>query len=353
MKTTRLKIGSLLLAAGVFVFALGTITSSCTKTNTVTKTVVDSIPYTPAPVPPSNPDNLTDANGVDSTNLVAYWNFDGNTTEQVESLQGTGTNVIYSDGVKKQCYQGTGGSYVVYTNPGTALPTLGSFSLAFWMKANQPIGNPSSFVASGLGAQGMFDIVNSTGFWGNLHVDLEPNPSAGTADSANGYVGTPNPDTLLMKIELTSVATGVVWQNQFPTILLPGAVGMWTHVAITYNGASGLFTVYENGAPVSFTGAYGYAYGPFNSAITLYANDPGGATNPNSVPVLGNLQFTNASAVVIGAWQLSTTPSLTSGAGGQPWASNYTGALDEFRIYSNALTANDVQSLYLLEKAGF
>ena len=352
MKTRKLKFGAFALGAGALVLALSSVTS-CTKTNTVTKTVVDSIAYTPAPVPPSNPDNLKDAGGVDSTNLVAYWSFNNTLTEGVQSLSGTGTNVTYGSGVKGACYQGSGGTYAVYSNPGTALPALQSFSIAFWMRANQPIGNPSAFVADGLGAQGIFDIANDSSFWGNLHIDLEPNPTKGSADSANGYVGTPNPDTLSMKIELTSTATGVAWGNQFPTVLLPHSVGVWTHVVITYNGASGTFTVYENGAPVSFTGAYGYAYGPFNAPFTLYASDPGSATNSNNAPALGNLKFADAKNLVIGAWQLSTTPSLTTGAGSQPWASNYTGALDELRIYNNAMTSNDAQSLYLLEKAGF
>jgi hypothetical protein len=350
MKTAKLKFGALALGAGVF--TLGSVTS-CSKTTTVTKTVIDSVAYTPAATPPTNPDNANDAGAVDSTSLVAYWSFNNTLTEKVENLTGTGTNVNYGTGVKGACYQGNGGSYAEYASAGTALPALQSFSMSFWMNASQPINNSTPYLEDGLGAQGMFDLVNPTGFWANLHIDLEPQTVSGTADSANSYVGTPNPDTLLMKIEITDTTHGVTYSPAFPTILLPGAVGVWTHIVITYNGASGLFTVYENGAAVSFKGAYGYAYGPFNSAITLYASDPGSPTNTNSAPILGNLEFAKTMGIVIGGWQLSTNPSLTTGAGAQPWASNYTGALDELRIYSNSLTANDVQSLYLLEKAGF
>jgi hypothetical protein len=347
MKTRTLTIRSVLSAA-LPLLLIWAIVPSCTKTKTVTNTVTDSVKYTPAVTPPTNPDNATDAGGVDSANLVAYWSFNNTLTEKVENLTGTGTNVVYVPGVKGQAYQGSGGAYALYSNPGTALPALQSFSIAFWMYADQPTpfppGDTSSTPYPGLGAQGLFDLANTAGFWGNLHLDLEPRTITG---------GIPDPDTLLMKIELTSTATGVVWSNQFPTIELPNAVDQWTHVIITYNGASGKFTIYENGAPVSFTGAYGYSYGPFNSAITLYANDPGSATNSNNAPVLGNLQFANATKLVIGTWQMSTTPSLTSGAGAQVWASAYTGALDEMRIYNNAMTANDANSLYLLEKAGF
>jgi len=98
MKTTNLKFAALALGAGVL--ALGSVTS-CTKTKTVTNTVVDSVAYTKAATPPSNPDNATDAGGVDSANLVAYWSFNSTLTEKVESLTGTGTNVIYGTGEKE------------------------------------------------------------------------------------------------------------------------------------------------------------------------------------------------------------------------------------------------------------
>ena len=341
MKSTTLKFGAILLGGIGLFMSLGPITS-CTKTNTVTKT--DTVEVTPTPTPPSNPSNATSANGIDSLNLVAYWPFDNSSlAEKLQNLAGTGTNVRFPQGVKGTCFQGNGGSYSVYANPGTALPALQSFTMAFWINADQPLANPDTAVLPGLGAQGLFDLANTTSFWGNLHLDLEPRRLA------DGK--TPDPDTLDLKIELTSTATGVVWSNQFPEVLLPGSVNRWTHVAITYDGPSGKFVVYLNGSAI---GKYGYAYGPFiSNSITLYANDPGSSTNTNSAPVLGNLQFANAGALVIGHWQLGTNPPLTSSAGPQPWASGYTGGLDELRIYKDALSANDVNSLYILEKAGF
>jgi len=341
MKSTTLKLGALVLAGIGLFMSIGPITS-CTKTNTVTKTDTVEVPVVPQP--PSNPSNATSANGIDSLNLVAYWPFDNSSlTEKIQSLAGVGTNVRFPNGVKGTCFQGNGGAYAVYANPGTALPALQSFSLAFWINADQPIANPDTAILPGLGAQGLFDLANVSSFWANLHIDFEPRRLA------DGK--TPDPDTLDMKVELTSTATGVSWSNQFPEVLLPGAVGRWSHVVITYDGPSGTFTIYLNGTTLN---RYGYAYGPFMAnSITLYANDPGSSTNTNGAAPLGNLKFANASALVIGTWQLSTNPSLTSGSGAQPWASGYTGGLDELRVYKDALSANDANSLYILEKAGF
>lgn len=298
------------------------------------------------PTPPSNPGGYDSANQISPGNLVAYWNFENSFTEQKQNLSGANTNAAFSAGIKGQAYQGSSSvySYVEYTNPGSALPALNSFTISFWMKANQPVANTTGSPTPGTGAQAIFEIVNNAGFWPNVHIDLEPYTIAGTK--------TPNPDTILLKLELTSTAPGVVWQNQFPTVMLDTAVNKWTQVVLTYNGASGTLATYENGT-LTGTNGLGYAYGPFTGSTTLYASDPGSATNVKNAPVLGNLQFANATALLIGTWQFSTNPSMTSSAGAQAWATSYTGSLDELRVYNAALNSTDVKSLYILEKSGF
>ncbi|MHB1922120.1 MAG: hypothetical protein ACYCOO_07770 [Chitinophagaceae bacterium] len=323
-----------ILASGIIV--LGTLAMfSCNKSNTAPS----------GPKPPSNPGGYDSSNQVASANLVAYWSFNNTLTESKQNLSGTNYGSSFTTGVKGMAYQGGPSSYVLYANPGTALPALNSFTISFWIDASQPINDTSGKIIPGQGAQGLFDLANTAGFWANLHLDLEPFTS-----TAGGT--TPNSDTLLLKLEMTSMAPGVVWNNQFPQVWLDSAVGKWTEVVITYNGASGTFTTYENGT-ITGTNSLGYAYGPYNGTATLYANDPGSATNIKSAPVLGNLMFANATALVLGTWQLSTNPSLTSSATAQPWATSYTGAMDELRVYNSALNATDVKSLYILEKGGF
>lgn len=331
---TRNQFWSFLTIAILFLSA--SILSSCKKSATSPS----------GPTPPSNPGGYDSANQISPGNLVAYWNFQNSFTEQKQNLSGTNTNATFSTGIKGQAYQGSSTmySYVEYANPGSALPALNSFTISFWMKANQPVANISGIPAPDSGAQAVFEIVNNAGFWPNLHIDLEPYTVAGTT--------TPNPDTIQLKLELTSTASGVVWQNQFPTVLLDTAVNKWTQVVLTYNGASGTLATYENGT-LTGTNGLGYAYGPFTGSTTLYANDPGSSTNVNNAAVFGNLKFANATALLIGTWQFSTNPSMTSGGGTQAWATSYTGALDELRVYNKALNSTDVKSLYILEKSGF
>ena len=65
------------------------------------------------------------------------------------------------------------------------------------------------------------------------------------------------------------------------------------------------------------------------------------------LPDCGKLKFNNVGAsLAVGAFQFSTTPSLTSGAGAQTWAKNFPGQLDQFRLYDKVLTATEIQSIY-------
>jgi hypothetical protein len=144
--------------------------------------------------------------------------------------------------------------------------------------------------------------------------------------------------------------SGVVWQGQDPNFYVPASVGRWVHVVYTYDATTSKVIVYKNGVKGG-TGSLTGPYGPFNGENTLYANDPGGATNPNSAPLHGVVQLPVAGKMIIGACQFSTTPSLGS-AGAQPWATTFRGLLDEFRIYNKALSSSEVESLYQLEAAG-
>jgi len=53
--------------------------------------------------------------------------------------------------------------------------------------------------------------------------------------------------------------------------------------------------------------------------------------------------------VVLGTHQFETLPPQNNGSH-QDWATDYTGLLDEFRIYNLPLKSADVNALYKLEK---
>ncbi len=110
---------------------------------------------------------------------------------------------------------------------------------------------------------------------------------------------------------------------------------------------------------------FNFPYGPSQSPtpttvpgpITVYGNDPGAATgNPNSALLWGAPSFELLTGIIFDNWQTSTTPNSAPGAANGPlgtWAVPYQGALYHFRIYNTALSASDVNSLYILEKSGF
>ena len=73
----------------------------------------------------------------------------------------------------------------------------------------------------------------------------------------------------------------------------------------------------------------------------------------NSIPTSGqksNDEIVNSQdsleEMYLGAFQFSTKPSLTEGAGAQSWASNFPGQLDQFRFYDRAISASDIKQLY-------
>ena len=92
----------------------------------------------------------------------------------------------------------------------------------------------------------------------------------------------------------------------------------WVHMAFVYDGSNSTVTVYRNG----------------ESAFT------------KELPGYGKLKFKDLGTFAIGAFQFSTKPSLTEGAGAQSWASNFPGQLDQFRFYDRAISASDIKQLY-------
>jgi Concanavalin A-like lectin/glucanases superfamily len=299
------------------------------------------------PTPPTNPGGYDSSNQIASANLLSLWTFNGSVNDTKQSaLVGTNTGTSFTAGLNgKQALQGSAStySYVTYPTAGS-LASLTSFTASMWIKAGQPVGNPGSAPAAGLGEQCIFQIVDSNQWQSNLHIGLTTFTSTGSGTNP------PNADTLQLKVIMSNFGTGVVWNTQYLTAFLDTAVGAWTNVIVTYNSATSVINVYENGVAVGVSAAY--SPNPATAGPILYANDPGSVTNTNGAPLYGALTFKNASALVVGAWSVNTTPPL-SDAGQQPWASNYTGAVQNLRIYNSALSASDANSLYILEKAGF
>lgn len=323
MKTSNSKISLLIIAAvilatGVFV--------SCSKKSSGPS----------GPTAPTNPGGYDSSNQIQSAALVSYWSFNGNFTDSKGSLTGTNNGITFTTGMLSgtQAFQGSAGSnsYYAITNPGSALPSLKSFTVSLWINSAQNTGNE----------QAIFQIVDSTQWQSNLHI---------------GTISSKSSDTLTLGVKLQNWPGGaaIAWQTYYLNAYLDTAVGKWTHVVVTYNGAASTLNIYENGVIIPVNGPY-TTY-PGYTGLELFQSDPGstaGTPNQNTNNALpwGNLTFKYATAVVLGAWSVNTSPAL-SDAGSQTWAGNYTGAMAHLRVYNTALNASDVNSLYLLEKAGF
>ena len=311
--------------AGVMLLSAGLITSCKKDSNT------------PDPgLPPIG--GYSSSDSVSANNLVAKWSFENNLNESKNNLTGVGTNVNYTAGKKGQAWQGssTAPSYAIYTSPASIAASLGSYSIAFWMNSDSmklPLAAPTQ----GHGAQGLFTIVDAAGFWGGVNLFIE---NRSPADN----------DTLKLKLLVHNNRTGVIWQDQSPILRIPGALKTWIHVVLTYDGGTGKFTAYINGAQ---GGKLEIPYGPVTTgSYTQYASDPGDINNTMGAPIQGAVQLPVSTQIALGTFQFTTTPALNTGGTQQPWATTYAGQMDEFRVYKSALSSSEVSALFQLETAG-
>lgn len=278
---------------------------SCKKHN--------SGPSAPTPI-----GGFVSSDSVESQALVAYWPMDGDVNDHKGGITGTGVNVTYTTGVRGQAYQGSANTYASFT-PNAALQGMNSFSVALWYwQPAQPVDSPKN------DPQGIFFMADKNT---NPDVIIENEHFAPKSmDSVEIHEGTFFP-----------ASTG--WQgftmNTFDTM----AIGKWVHFAITYDGGSSTFVVYQNGQPMPNQSAYGW------NTATILLNGAQGSGTPQ-----GNLNWSGAPPIIgtIGTWAPNTYGvSPTLGSNG-----NFQGKLDEIRVYNIALTNKDVAGLYLNGLAG-
>ena len=217
----------------------------------------------------------------------SYWHFDGNARD-------TGEYKLATAGEAAQI--GPGG-YLVATSLPDELKAPGSFTVAFWMNGVGPVQG---------GAQGLFAISNSKQFWGNFEMFLE-NLDNGSEAFIKVHMYNKNaPD-----------GTGEEWTE----VKIPGALDKWTHIAVTYDAATSELTIFSDGQPTSI-----------NKKVLGGGN-------------YGDLAWDDVTGLVIGSFAFQVDPTLAS-HGAESWAKSFNGALDQFRIFTSALTPAEVSNLY-------
>lgn len=251
-------------------------------------------------------DGKIDPGTIATTNLVAYFPFDGNATEKIANLTPTmQPNVTYVAGRRGQAYQGANTAHLLYTLPAASkMKTLTSFTLAMWFRSPIVTGAPEPTI---------FEIGKSDDlFWGNLKLTLIRRD--------------PGVDTLVFKSLFRKA--GVPWDSQwieYGDELFP--INMWMHLVFQYDQVTSKFMIYKDGVKVVTN----------DGVENRWADSD--ATIPR--PPLGPLAFVNADKINIGAWR----PKI-EGTATDDWMGWFLGNLDELRVYDKALTASEVKALF-------
>ncbi len=253
-----------------------------------------------------NDNGKIDPGTIATQNLVAYFPFDGDPTEEIANLTPTlQPNVTYVTGRRGQAYQGANAAHLLYTLPAASkMKTLTSFSVAMWLKSPLVTGDPEATI---------FEIGKSDDlFWGNLKIGLLRLEA--TADSLN--------------LKAFFYKDGAAWAGQhigYSDDIFP--INTWMHLVLMYDENTSKFFIYKDGVKVTTN--------PGVEDRWAVGDD----VSPR--PKLGPLAFVNADKINIGAWRTKTEGGLTDN-----WMGWFLGNLDELRVYDRALTATEVKDLY-------
>lgn len=282
MKNSRIAIGLLALTVTSVIY-------SCKKDEVVQ-------------LPPIGGFNSADEVG--ASNLMAYWPLD---VDGKESKSGAAPsksqNVTFVTGAKGKAASFAGG-FLSY-DAIAALNSLPNATISLWANVQNNGNAPACF----------FTLTRPNEWAGNINLMSE----TGWRKAGN--------DTMTVKgLVVTKVAGNDSWQDSRNEATKGGTqaaklTGKWTHLVMTWDGATSMFKIYANGVKIS---------------------------NPEweARGTTGPLSFTTPTKPIIGAWgtNVSGTP--------DSWQVPMTGLVDEVRVYNKALSEGDISSLYQLESAG-
>lgn len=230
--------------------------------------------------------------------LKFYTAFDGTTSDPlmnaVDSIRATfaSANPLASiAGISGKAVQGTEGKALLYPSAND-FKTATSFSISFWLKNTAQAGR----------TEFLFSLVDDTYGWHH--------------SAAFVLVENQTPTKATMKF-------GLMDQWLEGNFEKPMFDGNWHHIVYAYDQATSKMSYYFDGALV--TGL---------SAAQTDAKNGGNAR--------GAVNFSNATNMVIGGWNKHAN--ITGPTDG--WISSFTGGIDQFRLYSKALTSTEVAALY-------
>lgn len=236
---------------------------------------------------PKDPDN---PGGI----LKLYMAFEDTELDSIRAGFGTPKNITYDQGIHGKALKGATDGWIEYPSPSLA-SDLKSFTVSFWINTSKHDG----------GAQNVFMIPNTGDFWGNMFMLIEGN---------NGPT-----DSMLIKFHFAGQWIEFLNENR-----LPNMYGAWRHLVFTYDTGTSKFYAYLDGAKLNLP--------PSMTDRQL-----------NGAPLGDNFSFKNVSKFIIGGYQQHLgSPWSTPEA----WMLNYTGLLDQFRVYGVALSDAEISELH-------
>lgn len=194
-------------------------------------------------------------------------------------------------GISGKAIQGDGVKVVKYAGCNDFLSTAKSFTVACWEKRNgAPQGNAAFF----------FNVPSSNGYWAKSSM-------FGLFDW-----GTTN-DLAIIKVDVVDANMGDNWFQWQGSTRVSGIMdNNWHHIAFVYDAGTSVMTLYVDGVANPNT----QNWGSHGSA---------------------NMDASKATGFDIGG---------NSGIHDLGWGQSWEGGLDQFRLYSKALSAAEVSALY-------
>jgi Concanavalin A-like lectin/glucanases superfamily len=240
--------------------------------------------------------------------LKFYAAFNGTNADKskaaVDSIRanfGNVTNGTFVAGINGNAYKGSPTSYIVYPSANDFSKAT-SFTVSFWMKKDgvQP---------AGAGTQWVFGLPTTTDIWHRHEMFFEfedaGNPSTASAAAA--------------KFLLQDQWFEFTGAKRLPNVLN----GQWHHMAFVYDQNTSKLSTYLDG-------------------VQQYPNDATVTDVKNGSAPRGPLSFKNVSGFVIGGpghYAIGKTP--------DDWMHPFDGQIDQFRLYGKAMTAAEIQQLFV------
>ncbi|NML20129.1 LamG domain-containing protein [Pseudoflavitalea sp. G-6-1-2] len=228
--------------------------------------------------------------------LKFYTAFDKTEVDSIKANFGTAVNATYVDGVLGKAYKGASNAYINYPSAND-FANATSFTIAFWMKQT-PHDNGAEFIFA-LPTTANEDLRSEVFF-------LVENKGQST------------PELMTGKFFLQDQWFVFGGDQRLKNILND----QWHHLAFTYDEATSKL-------------------GTFVDGVALTGLPPGLTDVKKGGAPRGKLSFDKVSGFIIGG-----PASLALNKPYDSWQTNYTGSLDQFRIYNKVLSAAEIAALY-------